>query len=251
VDETELEKRRAQMGKSCLSFIANSPGSTGDQGVGWWVALSGAPSPDLNAALVDTGEEATAARTLRRVEEAGFPTLFMLAGAGRGFDLGENWQHVGEMPFMSSSLGSGQLRPDDRVRRAGAADFAAFVELCAATFGLAPQVAAVITETLDAKDDATKIWLLVEGGQAVSTVLTSLVDDAVCVWCMATPERFARRGHGRALLADVLSRARADGAGIGLLGATPAGKPLYDATGWSTLEDWRIYTNAASAQFTG
>lgn len=40
-----------------------------------------------------------------------------------------------------------------------------------------------------------------------------------------------------------------DGAEIGLLGATPAGLPLYEATGWRTVEQWRVFTNAASAQF--
>lgn len=36
---------------------------------------------------------------------------------------------------------------------------------------------------------------------------------------------------------------------VGLLGPTPARTPLYDATGWSTLEDWEIYANDHSAQF--
>jgi hypothetical protein len=89
--------------------------------------------------------------------------------------------------------------------------------------------------------------LLIEDAQAVSTVLTSIVDDAVCVWCMGTPARFARRGYGRSLLTDVLLRAQFEGASIGLLGATQAGKPLYDATGWTTLEQWQLYLKAGPA----
>jgi hypothetical protein len=46
-----------------------------------------------------------------------------------------------------------------------------------------------------------------------------------------------------------MASAAADGVRVGLLGATPAGKPLYDATGWTTLEDWQIFTNRESAQF--
>jgi predicted acetyltransferase len=67
------------------------------------------------------------------------------------------------------------------------------------------------------------------------------------VWCMATPERFARRSYARALLAHVLHVAAGQGATFGLLAATPAGKPLYDATGWSTLEEWRLHLNSGSA----
>jgi predicted acetyltransferase len=66
---------------------------------------------------------------------------------------------------------------------------------------------------------------------------------------MATPPQHARRGYARALLAAVLHHAREDGATLGLLGATPAGFPLYDATGWSTHETWDLYTDAVSEQF--
>jgi GNAT superfamily N-acetyltransferase len=251
VNEAELEERRAQMGQSCLFFVANNPRALGGQGPGYWFALSGAPSPDLNAAFLDSSDEATAAQVLREVETAGFPTLFMLAGEAQGFDLGGRWQHMGAMPFMVRALDGAELRPDERVRRAGIEDFETFGELSSQAFGLGRDIVEVITASLDPKDEATKIWLLIEGGVAVSTVLTSLVDDTVCVWCMATPERFSRRGYGRAILADALLRARSDGASLGLLGATPAGKALYDATGWTTLEDWQIYTNAASAQLEG
>jgi len=83
----------------------------------------------------------------------------------------------------------------------------------------------------------------------VCALMTSRVGDAFTLWCMSTPERFGRHGFGRALLADTMARAASDGVKVGLLGATPAGKPLYDATGWTTLETWEIYTNGESAQF--
>jgi hypothetical protein len=53
---------------------------------------------------------------------------------------------------------------------------------------------------------------------------------------------------GRALLGHVLNAARQDGMSVGLLGATPAGKPLYDATDWRTVEEWRLFVNATSVQ---
>jgi len=66
---------------------------------------------------------------------------------------------------------------------------------------------------------------------------------------MGTPQRFGRRGYGKAILASVLDTAREDGAVLGLLGATPAGLPLYEATGWQTQETWDLFTDATSAQF--
>ena len=34
---------------------------------------------------------------------------------------------------------------------------------------------------------------------------------------------------------------------VGLLGAAPAGKPRYDAAGWTTLEERQTYINVESA----
>jgi GNAT superfamily N-acetyltransferase len=155
------------------------------------------------------------------------------------------------MPFMFSGLGEGQLRKDGRVRQARPDDRDAFAGLISESFEFDRSVADLMARTLELPDDVAQVFFFWEGDTPVSTVLTSIVDDAVCVWCMATPPRHARRGFARALLGDVLARARDDGARVGLLGATPAGKPLYDATGWITLETWRVTTNAVSAQFAG
>lgn len=52
----------------------------------------------------------------------------------------------------------------------------------------------------------------------------------VSVWMMGTPARFARRGYA-------------------LLGATPAGQPLYEATGWRSVDEWQVFPNSTPAQF--
>jgi GNAT superfamily N-acetyltransferase len=211
--------------------------------------LTGAPSADANLALVHDGDAQTFANAKQAVEAAGYPTLFMLAGASKGNELGSGWQRAGAMPLMSSTLSDEHLRADPRVRRAGESDFDTVVELLGDAYGMPRDVAEVCVRVLRAEQDEMHVWLLMDGEQAVSAVMTAIVDDAVCVWCMGTPARFARLGHGRALLADVLLRAKHAGASVGLLGATPAGRPLYEATGWHTLEDWELFVNAESAQF--
>jgi len=251
VDETELAIRRSQMGRSARSFVTPGPDAVSEQAEGYWLALSGAPSPDLNVAFVDSSDPAVLAHALQRTERSGFPSLFSLAGPCRDAELGPPWQHVGEMPFMARPLDGENLRLDSRVRQAGADDFDVVGELAAEGFGLSREVADVVAAVVRLDSSTEKIWLLIADGRAVSTVLTSIVDDAMCIWCMSTPERFGRRGYARALLGDVLLRAQTDEVRVGLLGATPAGKPLYESTGWTTLESWKILTNAGSAQFTG
>ncbi len=238
------------MGHACQPWAVHS-GSLGVGGVGdgHWLMLTGGPSPDVNMALVHDGNPLTLAAVRQTVEDRGYSTLIMLAGPSQGADLESGWQHAGAMPFMSAELAGESLQADPRVRRAGREDFDTVGELIAEAFWLGREDADVCARVLLVEEDAMSVWLLVEEGQPVSTVTTVLVDDAVCVWCMATPSRFGRRGYGRALLADVLLRAREAGASIGLLGATPAGQPLYEATGWETLEDWQLYLNAQSAQF--
>jgi len=251
VDQAELVHRRSQMGRSARSFVTPGPGAISEQDEGYWLALSGVPSPDLNVGFVDSSNPSVLAYVLDKTEQSGFPCLFTLAGACREADLGPAWQHVGEMPFMARLLEGEHMALDSRVRQAGADDFEVVSELAAEGFGLPREVSDVISGVVRLDSSNDKIWMLVDEGRAVSMVLTSVVEDAVCIWCMSTPERFGRRGYARALLGDVLLRAKSDEVHVGLLGATPVGKLLYDSTGWTTLEAWKVFTNADSAQFTG
>ena len=240
------------MGQAAGAMLRGGTSPVIDRGEGYWIALSGAPSPDMNMALVSRGGQVVVADTLDRVTESGIPTLFMLAGEFQTYVLGEPWKLVGEMPFMASALASEHLVSDTRVRRASWDDAGIVCQLMAEAFGLGEDLMVdVIGGVLGNGISKTSIWLLVNDNEPVSAVLTSMVDEAVTVWCMSTPERYSRRGFGRAVLAHALLMARSEGATIGLLGATPAGKPLYDRTGWTTLESWRMFASADSAQFSG
>ena len=248
MNDQELSLRRGQMGRTTMPWTdLSGPDAVGEVRGGSWLFLTGAASPAVNLVLVHDGDEATLAGTRDRVDAAGFPTAFMLAGPSEDADLGDGWAPVGSMPFMASHLTDEHLRRDTRVRPAAAADRDVARELMADTFDLKPDIADVCASVAGADADSMILWLLIDDGQAVSAVVTALADDAVCVWCMCTPARFARRGYGRALLADVLLRSREQGAATGLLVATPAGQPLYEATGWETLEKWQMFERSGSA----
>jgi GNAT superfamily N-acetyltransferase len=180
------------------------------------------------------------------------PALLFCAGDGLALvgKLGDGWSRVGAMPFMTARIADAPACSDPRVRRATPDDRDAVVGLWTEAVGIPGEVCRPLLDAMLAEPDGVMgAWVLEHEGEAVSTLTTGRAGDAITIWCMATPPRFARRGFGRALLADAMARAASDGVAIGLLGATPAGKPLYDATGWSTLEEWEIYTNGDSAQF--
>jgi hypothetical protein len=203
-------------------------------------------------ALVHGSDPGDLKDVVDRIDEMDAPTLLFCTGDGLALaeELGDGWAHVGAMPFMTAEVASTPQRLDPRVRRVTIEDREAVLGLWTDAFGIPAELFGQLLDAQLSEADADMAaWLLEDDGVAVSTVTTSCAGDALTVWCMATPERFGRRGFGRALLGDTMARAASDGTAVGLLGATPAGKPLYDATGWTTLEDWQIYTNGDSAQF--
>lgn len=241
---------RRQMGRAFGRFDAR-PGTCVVLEPTWWVAFLGRPAPDLNVALVHEDDPAALAAVLGHVRDAQVGALVMLAGGGTALApaFPEGWDAAGSMPMMACDLDATPAEDDARVRAAGPADAATVTALAAEAFGMDPDDVEVMVELAVQPGSGVVAWLLEADGEAVSTVLTVRDEDSVLVFTMATPERLARRGYGGALLGAVLARARADGARIGLLGATPAGYPLYEARGWRTVEEWQILTNAASEQF--
>jgi hypothetical protein len=125
------------MGRGCQPWVVyGGPHAVGEVADGAWLMLTGAPSADANLALVHDGDAQTFANAKQAVEAAGYPTLFMLAGASKGNELGSGWQRAGAMPLMSSTLSDEHLRADPRVRRAGESDFDTVVELLGDAYGM-------------------------------------------------------------------------------------------------------------------
>ena len=248
MDAHELALRRTQMGRgiTCLA-AANMESAVED---GWWLVLTGAPSPDMNMALLHRDNRTDLAHVLERVAHIDCPALLMFAGEGRSLAslLPAGWDDVGAMPVMAVDLAQTPTLPDPRVRRAGPADITTLTQLLAESYGMDPSLVEAMP-AVAGRDSDLVLWLLEHDGVAVSMVATFHDGDSVSVWAMGTPQRFGRLGYARALLAHVLHEAEQNGAEVGLLLATPAGFPLYDATGWRTFEEWRIFTNATSAQF--
>lgn len=252
---SDVARRRTQMGRGIGRF-ADAPGMTWRVEDDWWLALTGLPSADANLVLVHGADPTALDEAAAAVSAAnggnGVPCLLMLAGEARSMRgrLPADWNDVGTMPIMGRDLADVDAdHRDDRVRRLQPDDASAVSELLAEAYGIAPDVMAVVTDVGSRDDARFQTWLLEDEGLVVSSVTTCRTDDVVSVWVMGTPERFARRGFGRALLASVLAEARRDGAALGLLGATPSGLPLYESTGWVTFEEWQINVNASSAQF--
>jgi N-acetylglutamate synthase len=243
VYSTELSQRRIQMGMSIQPWIpACGSRAIGEVTTEYWVVLTGSPGPDGNMALVHDGTQSTLEMVQERLDAEGYPCLLMLAGYPVPYNLAPPWRSLGRLPFMSLDLPNAQFGPDIRVRRADDEDFETVVQLVTDSNPFGREVAEVGVAILREEVDSPLIWLLHDNGVPVCTVSSAVVEDAVCIWSMATPPRHRKRGYGRAILSHALHHAHeCRGAVQGLLAASPAGKPLYEATGWLVIEEWQMY----------
>jgi GNAT superfamily N-acetyltransferase len=251
VEEAELARRRTLMGRGNTPWLTE-PHHFGLVTVGSWAIVTGVATPDMNMVLVHADDAGLLDEPLAQIAKRDCPSRVMLAGPGKQLAdaLPPSYTKVGEMPIMAADLAEVPRQPDSRMRKATAADADTVTDLLAESYGFDREVAALAAAPLSAESmGGMSIYLLEDEGVAVSTVTACRTDDLVSVWCMGTPAPFGRRGYGRALLAAVLQSAYDDGATLGVLGATPAGLPLYEATGWRTDETWDLYTDAVSEQF--
>lgn len=246
---SELDLHRAQMGLALQRF-AVSPGTSFVRGPYGWMLLTGAPGADANMILLHDEDGDALAGLRQQVEDRGIPAMIMLAGRGQKLaeQLGGVWAPVGSAPFMARPLAGSDVS-DGRVRRAELGDYDTVKVLLMDSFGLSTEVAEVFLAPLKENSGGVRVWLLEQDGQATSTATTIVVDDVLTVWCVGTPERHRGNGYARALVNGAVAAALRNGARLGIGAVTPAGLPFWESLGGRVLEDWQIYTNSASSQF--
>ncbi len=193
MDEPERSVRRVQMGRSVQPLVAAAgPGASGGVEDGYWYFLSGAPSPDANIVLVLEPEALGPALGVTRASE--LSVMVMVAPSAAGAAPGDGWTHVGSMPLMAADLGAIPLAVDAWVRTAGAGDRGDLGAILAEAYDMDRSVADRFTAVAGGAVPGLHFWLLEEGSEARSVVLSSIVGDAVCIWCMGTPKRLRPPG---------------------------------------------------------
>jgi GNAT superfamily N-acetyltransferase len=85
-------------------------------------------------------------------------------------------------------------------------------------------------------------------GDVLSSVTVTRHGDVVGVWAMGTMAAAQGKGIGRALLSTVMAAERDAGAGAFYLGATPAGRPLYERLGYRTVFSAEVWVRGETSQ---
>jgi len=217
------------------------------------LGLTGGPTADFNMCLVDDSPnvEDVLADTIERARSRALPVLFMLsseASRSLGERIGKmGVSAMGEAPLMIFSGTLPDLVSDyevvhviDEPGRHHVAD------MVAAAFELDRDwVGRTFASAQLAKSDSSTAMYLARGaGLPMSTVTVSGTGDIVGIWSMATPPDLQRRGAGMAALVGAMAQSQKKGAEAFYLLATPAGKPLYDAVGFRTVDTAAMYVSS-------
>jgi GNAT superfamily N-acetyltransferase len=209
-----------------------------------WVALSGGPSVLFNEALCHgPGGGAELQPTIDEMLAAGYPCLINVAGealADVATLSAAGWICVGASPFMVHRLGDQPLDPD--VRRLTKAELPAARQMVQDAFGLPAEPAALSMPDSLLSHEGCAVWGLFDGADLLSCVGTTIVDDVLVGWAMATPPQRRRHGLGARLISGVRAEAAAAGATHSLLRSSQIAESLYLAMGFELLEWWQSWS---------
>ena len=198
--------------------------------------------------------EEVLAESIQRLELRRVPGVFMVSAqaadkvGGKIAALGLS--EAGEAPMMvftgpAPAMSSGY----DVTQVDSAADLDVVADLIASAFDLdrAWIGRTFASPTLLAGSDAAQFFIARATGQPMSTVTTTGAGSVIGIWSMATPPQLQRRGAGKAALLGAIERKQASGAKLFYLLATPAGQPLYVATGFKTVETFPLFVFGSAA----
>jgi GNAT superfamily N-acetyltransferase len=250
---TPLDFVRSSLGRQLKPWTTLGEMGAGDN---WWSIVSGAQSADANMSLIFDASAESLDSALEVVSRVGVPSLALLAGLGlahaarlpeRGFAL------AGTMPLMAISLDVAQprsaLSTGLEFRKAYVKqDTDSIISLLHESFEMPPEACAFVVSPEIAESPGIYFWLLLDQGQPVCTVTTTTEEGILGIWSMATPPRAQRKGYGQTLLSQVMQEHVQHGERVGVLGASPAGEPLYRRIGFEVVEYWQVFVSGVSSQ---
>jgi GNAT superfamily N-acetyltransferase len=241
IEFSSLSSARTCYGRSTIVWAGSCRHHVEDD---WWIGLSGTPYVDYNLALLHGDRSVDAApQVLSDIQQAGVPSLIMLAGAGLGASqtLTEaGWVCTGTLPFMGKR--GGLAEDDANLRRLAPHELAMARSLAAAAFGVPEEVGAIAYADDRVNLPGYRTWGLFEGDELMCCLLTMNVEGYSVGWALATAPEHQRAGYGRRLLRALAYRRLHQGPRVGLLMATNAALRLYRQEGYVALEHWQIWS---------
>lgn len=213
------------------------------------LGLTDEPLGDFNRLTLgaDPQAEAFLIRSAARAKERGRPLTAVMSPniverlAPVATRLG--FTAVGAAPLMvlRPDVDVPSSRPTKVVRALGPELVSAAGDLISAAFDTPRDVIArcidvCMTETAD-----VETYIAWDEAGPMCTVSVTLTGATGAISLMATPPQHQRKGFGRALLSQVINDYRRRGVKRFHLGATEAGRPLYESVGFELVADLPVW----------
>jgi len=241
--------------EALVAFYDHAAGFEAHLAPGCSLVLSGEPVADLNYLLA--GRKATVEGFVARAGtclERELPFLGILYPevaevlAGPAAELG--LQHAVEFPFMVATVAPPAVDLGDlTVRRAvGEEGARASAQALCRAFGMPVESLSRTVPASFLDSPALDVWIASLDGTCVGAVTLTLQGDTAGVWAMGVDPDVQRKGVGRRLLTTAMREAATRGIRRFYLGATPAGKPLYERLGFATQLVTQVWASGESGQ---
>lgn len=239
---------------ACMFAHGPAPGTV--IGETSFLALSGGDHVDLNQAGVFGGAtDADAGALALLVAEAGRPVLLGRSSTvsadimepleASGFRAMPATEHLFWMPGVPAEEASSF----DVRRMDTSADIEAMQAMFLEVHHYEPSLTARLHGDAIRADEGVTGWIAWDGDQAVSLAFVTKVGSSLGLWEVMTPTRHRRRGAARAVVASAL-RAVASSSAVPiertLFWSSPAGRPLYDALGFTVGDIVQAWVLGAS-----
>ncbi len=150
---------------------------------------------------------------------------------------------LGSIPIMTCG-GAGEAEtPGDYgvVRVESVQDLRAANDVAAEAFGLPADAVQRVWGPAILDGPGVDVFLARREVTPVGALQTTRFGAKVGIWGMATTPAYQRQGAGRVLLGVAMAYHRARGAALFYLGATEAGRPLYERVGFRTVTEGVVW----------
>lgn len=240
------------------AFLGHAPKFEVESRAGVWKIVCGEPVADLNYLIVERDAK-TAAGALETavadLDRRGVPFCCMLApgteGRLRPICEGAGLVYAVDWPLMVCPAEA--VEPHDRddvhvARVTTEEDARAMAGLLAGAFHMPEDATRRVLPLAATQVPGLDVYVARVEGRATSTVTVTRHDRVAGIWAMGTPPDLQGRGVGKVLLSLVMDRYRRAGVEAFFLGATPAGRPLYEKLGYREVARAQVWVRGETSQ---
>jgi GNAT superfamily N-acetyltransferase len=241
-----------------VAFLGHAERFEAESRAGVWKTICGEPVADLNYLLVlrDTPEAVDAMRSfVVDLDRREMPFCCMIA-PGMETRLSPACEEAGlvyavDWPLMVCPAAAVEAydRPDVAVTAVrDENDIRGAVHVLSGAFRMPEDATRRALPLAAALTPGLEIFVARADGEVASTVTATRHGSVVGIWAMGTPPDRQGQGTGKVLLSQVMDRYRRAGAEAFFLGATPAGRPLYEKLGYREVAKAQVWVRGETSQ---